>query len=93
MSGESLGALLQYEEVLEDLLLFIRGEGPYSMLGTGIHTYPGREDESNERLYADCLILEDRGLIRRHFEEPGHVIFMPANSCADARTSESKRRS
>lgn len=61
---------------LADLLAYIRGEGRYAMLGEGISTYPGH-DANHERIYRACCELEQRGLIRRHREEPGHVLFVP----------------
>jgi hypothetical protein len=36
------------------------------------HTFEGREN------HEVCLILEKGGLIVRHNEEPGHVLWVPA---------------
>lgn len=58
------------------LLRFIREEGEHAIYGKGISTYPDR-DASNQLIYEACVHLEQRGLVYRKIDEPGHVLFMP----------------
>ena len=69
-----IGVGADVETALDGLLAFIRGEGPFAMLGPGLHTYPDRDDDGK---HAGCLELERRGLIYRHLDEPGNVVWMP----------------
>lgn len=65
-----------------ELLEFIRGTGKFTTFGTGIHIYPGRDD-NNQRLFGACLELESEGLICRGIDDPGHVFFIPLYLFAD----------
>jgi hypothetical protein len=65
---------------LRKLLDFIRGEGGWEHYGGGIITHPNSGD-LQKALHADCLELEEQGLIIRRAEQPhaGIILWSPAS--------------
>ncbi|HEA65260.1 MAG TPA: hypothetical protein ENI07_00320 [Desulfobacterales bacterium] len=61
---------------IDELLQLIRGEGKFGSLGKGITSYPNG-DENNQNIHSDCLELERRRLIYRHYiSECGSIVWM-----------------
>lgn len=61
---------------LAQLLAFVRGNG---FIGPGLTSYPlAKDDENQQRIHATMLILEARGLVRRHHVcDKGAVTWAP----------------
>lgn len=64
------------DDGLSELLSFIKGDGKFSFLPSGIHTYPNR-DKDDDIIYNSCLLLGSKGLIERTINEPNHVFWIP----------------
>lgn len=67
------------EDRLKWLLAFIRGHGHHYGPGITSHTQKDWKErlEHTTTLHEDCLELERRGLIRRHFENEHVVVWTP----------------
>jgi hypothetical protein len=61
---------------LLELLGFIKADGKFSFLPSGIHTYPNR-DKDDDIIHNGCLLLESKGLVERTINEPNHVFWIP----------------
>jgi hypothetical protein len=67
------------EKNLMDLLAFIRGENHH--YGEGITTHTQKDwieyDDRTAKLHQDCLELERRGLLYRHYENDSVIVWIP----------------
>lgn len=64
------------EAALTELLNFVAGRGRFTMLGGGVHTFPGRDD-NQQALHDGCLELERRGQVERVIDDEGHCYWRP----------------
>lgn len=64
---------------LAELLAVISGIGPWGHGSVGFHTHPtgkGKNEGADNMAHVQCMDLEKRGLIFRHFDMPGYVIWV-----------------
>jgi hypothetical protein len=72
-----------HESNLQALLRMIDGtDFPHTK---GLRSWPDNTNENHQEMHAACLALEQRGLIRRHYEDPerGTIVWMPVDTTAD----------
>lgn len=63
------------ESDLQELLEFATGRGKWAWKGSGMCTHPTGDDNALG-LHAGCVELERRGLLKRHLDEPGQVVWV-----------------
>jgi hypothetical protein len=66
-----------HESDLQALLRVIDGtDYPYMR---GLRSFPDATNDNQQRIHAACLVLEQRGLIYRHYVDPrtGTIAWMP----------------